>query len=174
MVTLTSRALAGPPITTRGQLQEFCLTASECWLLLGGKRTVKRIDSGGLQLMYNVGAIAKIWQFGHKVVRSIKQIFCGMVFQQTWATRLCLKFLRFRVWSNRTVQWISSLHALSETNCRTSLLWRRANARNVSQHTLYGVEHIHHQPYVDTFYAALPYLVVIWTSFYKKTLLTVA
>ena len=24
-----------------------------------------------------------------------------------------------------------------------SLLWRRANARNVSQHTLYGVQHIH-------------------------------
>ena len=25
----------------------------------------------------------------------------------------------------------------------SSLLWRRANARNVSQQTLYGVQHIH-------------------------------
>ena len=25
----------------------------------------------------------------------------------------------------------------------SSMLWRRANARNVSQHTLYGVQHIH-------------------------------
>ena len=40
-----------------------------------------------------------------------------------------------------------------EKNLRTdkALLWRRANARNVSQHTLYGV-----QPYVDTFYVSPP------------------
>ena len=29
------------------------------------------------------------------------------------------------------------------SNIQCSLLWRRANARNVSQHTLYGVQHIH-------------------------------
>ena len=35
------------------------------------------------------------------------------------------------------------------------LLWRRANARNVSQHTLYGVQHIYRRPYVDTLYTVL-------------------
>ena len=35
---------------------------------------------------------------------------------------------------------VSSVSPSSESN---SLLWRRASTRNVSQHTLYGIHHIH-------------------------------
>ena len=53
---------------------------------------------------------------------------------------------------------------------RTSLLWRRANAWNISQHTLYRWRSAYpHQPYVDTFYILLlhwhrPKLVLTGTS----------
>ena len=37
---------------------------------------------------------------------------------------------------------VSSVSPSSEQSIHLSLLWRRANPRNISQHTLYGVQHI--------------------------------
>ena len=44
---------------------------------------------------------------------------------------------------SRHLQWNKSATVNTAATNAVSLLWWRANAQNVSQHTLYGVQHIH-------------------------------
>ena len=55
------------------------------------------------------------------------------------------KLLKFSFCKHPTVVWPveQSSNLSAKFDCPVSLLWRRTNARNVSQHTLYGIQHIH-------------------------------